>query len=88
MPTEMQWHRIIHGGFAGSVWNMMSEIVQNLLMLGSVDDQIIWKAHCDYLWKSQVCAIALPAGERFILRTISRESSIARRFVMLFFHEW
>jgi len=57
-------------------------------MLGSVNDQIIPKARCDRLRKSQACAVALPAGASVVPMTISRESSIARRFLMLFFHEW
>jgi len=57
-------------------------------MLGSVDDKIIPKARCDRLRKSRACAVVLPAGASSIPRTISKESSIGRRFVMLFFHEW
>jgi len=57
-------------------------------MLGSVDDQIVLEAWCDRLRKSRACAIALPVGVSSVLRTISRELFIARRFVMLFFHEW
>jgi len=57
-------------------------------MLASVDDQIIPKERCDCLQKSRACAVVLPAGASSILRTISRESSIVRRFVMSFFHEW
>ena len=57
-------------------------------MLGSVDDQIIPKARCDRLRKSQACAVELLAGVNSVPRTISRELSITRRFVMSFFHEW
>ena len=57
-------------------------------MLASVDDQIIPKARCDRLQNTRACTVALRAGASSVARTISRELSIARRFVMLFFHEW
>jgi len=57
-------------------------------MLGSVDERIIPKAHCDRFQMSCTCAVGLLAGANSVPRTISRESSIARRFVMLIFHEW